>query len=96
MTTLSEFENYFKSTYIIGQNLVQDLLSRLFAKAKPFSYEESIRNITNAMNWLKILKTKKLERNLTDIKIEMILTQCLLPSDQAVLGYRKEQHSPLQ
>ena len=39
MTTLVEFENYFKSTYIIGQNLVQDLLSRLFAKAKPYSYE---------------------------------------------------------
>ena len=26
MTTLSELENYFKSTYIVGQNLVQDLL----------------------------------------------------------------------
>ena len=52
MTTLSEFENYFKLTYIIGQNLVQDLLSRLFAKAKPYSYEESIRNITSALNGL--------------------------------------------
>ena len=28
MTSLSEFENYFKVTYIVGQNLVQDLLSR--------------------------------------------------------------------
>ena len=64
MTTLSEFENYCKSTYIIGQNLVQDLLSTLFAKAKPYSYEESIRNITSTLNVLKILKTKKLERNL--------------------------------
>ena len=83
MTTMSEFENYFKSTYIIGCNLVQDLLSRLFAKSKPFSYEESIRNITSALNGLKILKTKKLERNLTDIQMETILTQCLLPRDQA-------------
>ena len=83
MTTLSEFKNYFKSTYILGQNLVQNLLSRLFAKAKPYSYEESISSITSTLNGLKILKTKKLECNLTDIQIEMILTQCLLPSDQA-------------
>ena len=83
MTSLSEFENYFKATYIVGQNLVQDLLSRLFAKAKPYSYEESIRNITSALNGLKILKTKKLERNISDIQLEMILSQCLLNSDQA-------------
>ena len=35
------------------------------------------------MNGLKILKTKKLERNISDIQLEMILSQCLLNSDQA-------------
>ena len=83
MTSLSEFESYFKATYIVGQNLVLDLLSRLFAKAKPYSYEDSIRNITSALNGLKILKTKKLERNISDIQLEMILSQCLLNTDQA-------------
>ena len=39
MTSLSEFENYFLSTYIVGSNLVQDLLSRLFNKSKPLHLE---------------------------------------------------------
>ena len=78
MTTLNEFESYFASTYIVSCNLVQDLLSRLFSKARPHSYEDSIKNIASAINGLKILKNKKLEKNLTDIQIETILTQCLL------------------
>jgi len=82
MTNLSEFEQYFCSTYIVGQNLVQDLLSRLFNKQKPVSYEESISNIMPALNGMKILKTKKLEKNVTDIQLEMIMTRCLLKSDQ--------------
>ena len=64
MTSLGEFESYFQATYIVGQNLVQDLLSRLFDKQKPATYEESIHNITSAMNRMKILKTKKLEKKL--------------------------------
>ena len=48
-----------------------------------YSYEDSIRNITFALNGLKILKTKKLERNISDIQLEMILSQCLLNADQA-------------
>ena len=63
MTSLGEFESYFRATYIVGQNLVYDLLSRLFDKPKPNSYEESIKNITSALNGMKILKTKKLEKN---------------------------------
>ena len=60
MTSLGEFETYFVNTYIVGSNLVQDLLSRLFYKAKLQSYEDSIRNITSGLNGLKILKKKKL------------------------------------
>ena len=75
MTSLSEFEPYFRSTYFVGQNLMQDLLSRLFNRQKPVSYEESISNITSALNGMKILKTKKLERNVTDIQLEMIMTK---------------------
>ena len=71
MTSLAEFESYFRATYIVGQNLVQNLLSRLFDKQKPATYEESIRNITSALNGMKILKTKKLERNITDIQLEL-------------------------
>ena len=82
MTSLSEFESYFKATYIVGQNLMQDLLSRMFDKPKPYSYEDSIRNITSALNGFKILKTKKLERNISDIQLEMILSRCLLNTDQ--------------
>ena len=63
MTSLAEFEAYFVNTYIVGSNLVQDLLSRLFNKSKPQSYDDSIRNITSAINGLKILKKKKLEKN---------------------------------
>ena len=82
MTSLGEFESYFRATYIVGQNLVQDLLSRLFDKQKPATYEESIRNITSALNGMKILKTKKLERTITDIQLELIMSKCLLNSDQ--------------
>ena len=83
MTSLSEFERYFRSTYIIGQNLVQDLLPRLFDNAKPYSYEDSNKNITSSLIGMKILKAKKLEKNLTDIQLEMLLSRCLLNSDQA-------------
>merc|ERR1712030_21653 len=82
MTSLGEFESYFRATYIVGQNLVQDLLSRLFDKPKPNSYEESIKNITSALNGMKILKTKKLKKTITDILLELILSKCLLNSDQ--------------
>ena len=82
MTSLSEFESYFRATYIVGQNLVQDLLSRLFDKPKPNSYEESIKNITSALNGMKILKTKKLEKTISDIQLELIMSKCLLSSDQ--------------
>ena len=68
MTSLSEFESYFRATYIIEQNLVQDLLSRLFDKPKPNIYEESIKNITSALNGMKILKTKKLEKTISDLE----------------------------
>ena len=61
---------------------MQDLLSRLFDKQKPTTYEESIRNITSALNGMKILKTKKLERTITDIQLELIMSKCLLNSDQ--------------
>ena len=44
-------------------------------------------NITSALNGLKILKTKKLERNLTDIQMQTIVTQCLLSSDLLVIGF---------
>ena len=83
MTSLSEFENYFLSTYIVRSNLVQDLLSRLFNKSKPITYEDSIRNINSAINGLKILKRKKLEENLSDIQLEMVITQALLPTCQS-------------
>ena len=76
MTSLGEFEAYFVNTYILGSNL----LSRLFNKAKPQSYEDSIRNITSWLNGLKILKKKKLEKNLTDMKVETIISQTLLPT----------------
>ena len=82
MTSLGEFESYFRATYIVGQNLVLDLLSRLFDKPKPNSYEESIKNITSALNGMKILKTKKLEKTVTDIQLELIMSKCLLSSDQ--------------
>ena len=83
MTTLGEFESYFRSTYIVGQNLVQDLLSRLFNKQKPSTYEESINNIISALNGMKILQKKKLERVITDIQLEQIMSKCLLSSDQS-------------
>ena len=83
MTNLSEFENYFLNTYIVGSNLVQDLLSWQFNKAKPQSYDDSIRNITSAINGLNILKKKKLEKNLTDLQLATVITQALLPTDQS-------------
>ena len=43
---------------------------------------DSIRNITSALNGLKILENKRIEKNITDIQMETSLTQCLLPSDQ--------------
>ena len=97
MTTLWEFEAYFASTYIVGCNQVQDLLSRLFSKSKPHTYEGSTKNITSAINGLKILKNKKLEKNLTDLQMETILTQCLLPSDQSEFfrEWAKEKSSSL-
>ena len=67
MTSLSEFESYFRATYIIGQNLVQDLLSRLFDKPKLNTYKDSITNITSALNGMKIFKMKKLEKNISDM-----------------------------
>ena len=76
------FKVTLQSLIIVGYNLVQDLLSRLFSKSRPHSYEESIQNITSALNGLKFLKAKKLKRNLTDVQIETILKQCL-PSDQS-------------
>ena len=42
MTTLNEFESYFASIY----NLAQELLRSSFSKARPHSYEDSIKNIT--------------------------------------------------
>ena len=95
MTTLAEFEAYFVNTYIVGSNLVQDLLSRLFSKPRPHSYEDSIRNITSGLNGLKILKKKKLEKNLTDLQVEAIISQTLLPSDQSefIKEWAKEKSS---
>ena len=95
MTNLSEFEAYFVNTYIVGSNLVQDLLSRLFNKSKPQSYDDSIRNITSAINGLKILKKKKLEKNLTDLQLETVISQALLPTDQSefIREWAKEKSS---
>ena len=67
----------------MGSNLVQDLLSRLFNKSKPQTYEDSIQNITSAINGLKILKKKKIKKKLTDVQLELIITQALLPTCQA-------------
>ena len=57
-------------------------MSRLFDKQKPNTYEESIKNITSALNGMKILKTKKLEKTITDIQLELIMSKCVLNSDQ--------------
>ena len=83
MMSLAEFEAYFVNTYIVGSNLVQDLLSRLFNKSKPQSYDDSIRNITSAINRLNIFKKKKMEKNLTDLQLETVISQALLPTDQS-------------
>ena len=70
-------------------------MSRLFNKAKPQSYEDSRRNITSAINGLKILKKKKLKRNLTDLQVETVISQALLPTDQSefILDWAKEKSS---
>ena len=96
MTTLAEFETYFVNTYIVGCNIVQDVLSQLFNKSKPNSYKNCVKNITSALNRLKILKNKKLERSISDIQIENTLIQIWLPSDQ-ILGIRlkKRAHQSL-
>ena len=73
MTSLGEFEAYFVNTYILGSNL----LSRLFNKAKPQSYEDSTSNITSGLNGLK----KKLKKNLLDLQVETVISQTLLPTD---------------
>ena len=58
------------------------LIVKTFDKQKPTTYEESIRNITSALNGMKIFKTKKLEKTITDIQLELIMSKCLLNSDQ--------------
>ena len=68
---------------------------RLFTKPRPHSYEDSIRNITSGLNGLKLSKKKKLERNLTNLQIEAIISQTLLPSDQSdfIKEWAKEKSS---
>ena len=67
----------------------------MFSKPRPLSYEDSIRNITSGLNGLKILKKKKLEKNLTDLQVEAIISQTLLPSDQSefIKEWAKEKSS---
>ena len=87
MTSLGEFEAYFVNTYILGSNL----LSRLFNKAKPQSYEDSTSNITSGLNGLK----KKLKKNLLDLQVETVISQTLLPTDQSefIREWAKEKSS---
>ena len=57
---LKEFEAYISAQYKIGINLLEDLLSKLFAMGKAEDTADSIRMITEALNVLRTIKSKKL------------------------------------
>ena len=88
MTSLGEFETYMKTTYIVGLNMVEDLLSRLFEMGKPANYTESIRGITEALNALKTIRVKKLDGKFTEVHLEKIIEATLMKGDAR--EFRKE------
>ena len=58
VTELSEFEQYIMSQYILGLNMIEDLLSKLFGMSRPNSSTDSVKNTTEAINVFKTIKSK--------------------------------------
>ena len=78
MTELSEFEQYIMSTYIHGLNMVEDLLIKIkFEMGKPNNSSDSMKAITEALNTLKTIKSKKIESKFTELHLEKVVVATL-------------------
>ena len=66
MDTLSQFETYINTSYIAGMSMIDDLLSELIKKTPPKTYNESIKNMTEALVVMKTVKQKKLTGKVTE------------------------------
>ena len=60
MDNLSQFETYINTSYIAGMSMIDDLVSELIKKAPPNTYDDSIKNTTEALVVMKTVKQKKL------------------------------------
>ena len=88
MDNLSQFETYINTSYIAGMSMIDDLLSELIKKAPPKTYNDSIKNMTEALVVKKSVKQKKLTGKVTERHLEQVIECNLLRTD--IKEYRKE------
>ena len=68
--------------------MIVDLLYELIKKSQPKTYNESIKNMTEALVVMKPVKQKKLTGKVTKRHLEQVIEVTLLKAD--VKEYRKE------
>ena len=73
MDNLSQFETYINASYIAGMSMIDDLLSELIKKAPPKTYDDSIKNMTEALVVMKTVKKKKLTGKVTERHLEQVI-----------------------
>ena len=82
MTSLAEFEEFIRASYISGMNLLIDLFSVLFEMSKASSLEESQKRINEALNVYPIIKKRELWGKLTQEHLDRTVAIALTKKDK--------------
>ena len=81
LNSLSEFEAYISTEYIVGVNMLNDLFSKLFSMSKAENIPESIARITEAMNVVRTVKARSLWVKFNETHLDKTIKICLLRRD---------------
>merc|ERR1712030_75455 len=79
LNDLKEFEQYISTEYIVGVNMLYDLLSKLFSTNKASDIVESIGMSTEALNIIRTVKSRGLWEKFSDVHLDKVVKLCLLP-----------------
>merc|ERR1711936_527113 len=78
---LKEFEQYISTEYIVGVNMLNDLLSKLFSTNKASDIVGSIGMSTEALNIIRTVKSRGLWEKFSDVHLDKVVKLCLLRRD---------------
>merc|ERR1712030_113753 len=81
LNDLKEFEQYISTEYIVGVNMLNDLLSKLFSTNKASDIVESIGMSTEALNIIRTVKSRGLWEKFSDVHLDKVVKLCLLRRD---------------